>query len=110
MTNISIKYLEDKDDKQQVLDLIYDIAEKSKEDKNYKEMAMRIAQVFVYLKEIGVPPEHLRTLRAQSSDGFEITLVDVVKELTHHKPLLETRINWPPVGAFRAVFSMKKIV
>lgn len=104
MTNISLKYLVDKDGNQQVLDLIYDIAQKAKNEKDYKEIAMRIAQVFVYLKEIGVPPEHLRTIHARSSDGFEITLVDVVKDLTHHRPLLETRINWPPVGAFRAIF------
>ncbi|MFD2828881.1 hypothetical protein [Corticicoccus populi] len=99
-----MEFLEDENGQQQVIDLIHDIVTKAQTDKNYREMAKRIAQVFQHLKTTGVPPEHLSTINAKSTDGFTITLVDIVKELTEYKPLLETRINWKPVGAFRAIF------
>lgn len=104
MKNITIEFLEDNQGNQQVMDLVLDIAMRAQTDEQYREMAKRITQVFSYLKHIGVPPRHQRTIKATSKDGFTITLVDIVKELTYHKPLLEIRVNWRFVGAFRAVF------
>lgn len=104
MTKITIEFLEDKHENQQVIDLIHEIATKAQTNEEYREIAKRIAQVFTHLQAVGVPPKHLRTINGTNSDGYTITLVDIVKELDHHKPLLETRINWPPVGAFRAIF------
>ncbi|MGO1923637.1 MAG: hypothetical protein ACTH14_07415 [Jeotgalicoccus sp.] len=104
MKNITIEFLNDTDGKQQVIDLVHEIAMKAKLDEDYTEMAKRIAQVFYYLKNAGVPPKHQRTIKAKSKDGFEITLSEIVKELIYHKPLLEVRVNWRPAGAFRAIF------
>ena len=104
MKNITIEFLTDSDGKQQVMDVIHDIAIKAKSDEEYREIAKRITQVFYYLKSVGVPSKYKRTIKAYSKDGYEITLSEIVKELTYHKPLLEVRINWHPVGAFRAIF------
>lgn len=104
MKNITIEFLKDDEGNQQVVDLIHDIATKAESDEEYKEITKRIAQVFYYLQTVGVPSKHKRTITAKSKDGYDITLADIVKELTYHKPLLETRINWRPVGAFRAIF------
>ncbi len=73
-------------------------------DKDYAVLAARTAQLFDYMKDIGVPPIEKRTLYGVSSVGNPITLVDVVKELNHHPPLMEARANWRPVGAFQAIF------
>lgn len=101
---ITIEYLYDKNGKQQVIDFINNIVAKAQTDEQHEEMAIRIAQVLDYIQDIGVPPERLRDIKGESRHGNEITLTDVVKELDRHPPLLEFRVNWPPVGAFRAIF------
>lgn len=101
---VRIDFLEDEESVQQVVTLLSDIVLTAKVDDVYKEFSHRITQAFDYLEEIGVPPKHLRTIQGESLEGFTITLADVVKELENHPPLLELRVNWPPVGAFRAIF------
>lgn len=104
MKNITIEFLNDTYGKQQVMDLVHEIGMKAQSDEEYMEMVKRVAQVFYYLKNTGVPPRHQRTIKVKSKDGFDITLTEIVKELIYHKPLLEVRVNWRPVGAFRAIF------
>jgi hypothetical protein len=101
---IEIEFLPDEHGNQQVIDLITSIANRAMEDEDYAELAARIAQLLDYMKAIGVPPIEKRTLYGISSVGNPITLVDVVKELNHHPPLMEARANWRPIGAFRAIF------
>lgn len=101
---VEIEFLADEHGNQQVIDLITSIADRAMTDKDYAELAARIAQLLDYMKDIGVPPIEKRTLYGISSAGNPITLVDVVKELNHHPPLMEARASWRPVGAFRAIF------
>lgn len=101
---ITIEYLYDKNDRQQFIDCINDIVIKAQTEPQYGEMAGRIAQVLDYIEDIGIPPHHLRTITGTSIKGDIITLTDVVKELKDHPPLLEFRVNWKPIGAFRAIF------
>lgn len=101
---IRIDFMEDENGVQQVINLLTYIARAARQNDDYKEFSHRIAQAFDYIEEIGVPPDHLRNVEGESIEGFTITLNDVVKELNNHPPLLELRVNWPPVGAFRAIF------
>lgn len=101
---ITIEYLYDKNDRQQFIDCINDIVLKAQTESQYGEMAGRIAQVLDYIEDIGIPPSHLRTITGTSTKGETITLTDIVKELKKHPPLLEFRVNWKPIGAFRAIF------
>lgn len=101
---VEIEFLEDEKGNQQVIDLIASIVSKANSDENYAELAARIAQLLDYMKDIGVPPIEKRTLYGISSSGNPITLVDVIKELNDHPPLMEARANWRPIGAFRAIF------
>lgn len=104
----TIKFLEDKNGKYQVADLIKEIGDEAKRNgelsNEYAEISARIYQVMMRLRNTGVPPKHLRTLFGKSLSGNPITLTEIVKELDNHPPLLEIRVNWPPVGAFRAIF------
>ena len=102
--NTTIVFLKDEQGDQQVINILSEIISKAEVDKDYQNMAHRITQAFKYLKDIGVPPKHLRSIQAESLDGFVITLDKVVKELCNHPPLMELRVNWNPVGAFRAIF------
>lgn len=101
---VEIEFLEDEKGNQQVIDLISSIVSRANRDENYAELAARIAQLLDYMKDIGVPPIEKRTLYGISSSGNPITLVNVIKELNNHPPLMEARANWRPVGAFRAIF------
>ena len=102
---VEIEFLADEHGNQQVIDLITSIADRAMTDKDYAELAARIAQLLDYMKDIGVPPIEKRTLYGISSVGNPIILVvDEVKELNYHPPLMEARANWRPVGAFRAIF------
>jgi len=105
---ITIQYLEDSNGNQQVVDLIRQIAHRALVDDDYKNLSVRIGRVLTLLKAVGVPEINDRCLKTTGHQNQEITLVDVVKELRDHSPLLESRANWIPVGAFRAIFFYEK--
>ena len=106
---ITINFLRDENGYEQVADFIDDLGAKALDDEvenshAYAEMASRIYFVLDYMRDIGVPPEHLRTLTTKSLEGYNITLSTIVKELKGHPPLLEFRISTKELGAFRAIF------
>lgn len=107
---ITIEYLEDPNGDLQVVDFLSDLADKALEDDDYSNLLKRIDTVFTILEEIGVPEIDNRTHFATGHKNQTITLVDIVKELRDHPPLLETRANWRGVGdgAFRAIFFYEK--
>lgn len=101
---ITIQFLKDSNGDYQVADLLKNIVTKSSTDDNYGELAARIYQVLDILKDYGVPHKDLRTHFGQSLKGNPITLKEIVKELRDYPPLLELKVNWKPIGAFRALF------
>lgn len=101
---VVIEYLNDSHGNQQVVDLIRHITQRAQTDDHYKNLSVRIGRVLTLLQNVGVPEVNNRVLKTIGHTGYEITMADVVKELRNHPPLLETRANWPPVGAFRAIF------
>lgn len=107
---ITIEYLEDPNGEQQVLEFLSDLADKAMLDDDYSNLLTRIDVILTILEEIGVPEINNRTHFAKGHKDQMITLVDIVKELTNHPPLLETRANWRAIGngAFRAIFFYEK--
>lgn len=105
---ITIEYLEDFDGNQQVVDLLSYITRRASVDEDYENLAVRIGRVLTLLEAVGVPEINDRLLQTTGHRDQEITLVDVVKELRDHPPLLESRANWFRVGAFRAIFFYEK--
>lgn len=74
------------------------------EDAGYANLAKYIAQALDYLEDIGVPDKKFLPFVTEREDGLPRTFATIVKELKHHPPLLEFRVNWRGTGYFRAIF------
>lgn len=107
---ITIEYLEDPNGDIQVQDFILSIINKASTDDDYANLLGRIDYILNVLATTGVPQINDRTHFATGHKNQPITLVDIVKELDDHPPLLETRANWRAIGsgAFRAIFFYEK--
>lgn len=103
---INIHFLKDNNGNKQVINVLSDIAMKGKLDEGYANLTKYIAQALDYLQTIGVPKKSPKTLPFETTlaDGRQLTFATILKELRHHPPLLEFRINWRGTGAFRAIF------
>ncbi len=112
MTNIYIEYLEDKDGHQQVVDLISEIIIKSESNDvnstEYNKLRQRITHGLFYIGQVGITKEKLNEVIGQTDEGNIFTLTKLVKPLRNHPPLYEFRVNWRPIGAFRAIFFYEK--
>lgn len=65
----------------------------------------RILRSIAFAERHGIPDSLLRTLVANDDKGSPFTLVEPVKALKHHQPLIELRVNKRNRGgAFRAIF------
>ncbi|WP_027965118.1 hypothetical protein [Halalkalibacillus halophilus] len=98
-----IKYLENEQGEQQAFDEISKIAEKGKEYPLYAELASFILQGLDLLEDVGVPPDGELILTGRNAKDHLRTF-KIYKPLKHHSPLMEFRINWEQIGAFRAIF------
>lgn len=100
--------MEDKEGNQQVVDLISDIiiaSESTDADSNdYNQLRQRITHGLYYIGEVGITEEKLEEVIGHTDEGKIFTLKPLVKPLRNHPPLYEFRVNWRPIGAFRAIF------
>ena len=65
----------------------------------------RILRAIAFAERHGIPDSFFRTLVDNGNDGLPFTLVEPVKALKHHRPLIELRVNKPNRGgAYRAIF------
>lgn len=108
MKNIYIEYLEGKDGNQQVVDMISEIITESEstdaDNKDYDQLRQRITHGLYYIGEVGITKEKLEEVIGHTDEGHVFTLTRLVKPLINHPPLYEFRVNWRPIGAFRAIF------
>lgn len=108
MKDININYLEDKDGNQQVVDMLNEIISKSDSDdedsKDYNQLRQRITHGLSYIGEVGITEKKLKEVIGYTDEGRIFTLTKLVKSLRNHPPLYEFRVNWKPIGAFRAIF------
>ncbi|QQK76401.1 hypothetical protein HUG15_13085 [Salicibibacter cibarius] len=100
----TIHYVKDENGQAPVFDLIYEIALRGMEDKGYANLAKYIAQALDYLEDVGVPEKKFLPFYTERDNGRPLTFATILKELTHHSPLLEFRVNWRGTGYFRAIF------
>lgn len=101
--NTKIEFLRDpKDGKQQVLDLLADLQTQAKTDKNARQMFSLIMRGLEFLERHGYPQAEniFYTDTLESGEPYTIRLI---KTLTK-EPLIEFRINYRELGAFRIVF------
>jgi len=102
---ITIHYLEDETGEQQVITEIADIAIKGREDSGFANLSKYIAEALAFLEEVGVPKDtKYLPFITKNDDGDPLTFASILKELKHHPPLLEFRVNWRDTGYFRAIF------
>jgi sulfatase maturation enzyme AslB (radical SAM superfamily) len=99
MNKAIIEFLPDQSGKKQVLDLLLDLQEKARFDHGYEQLFARIMRGLEFLEQHGVTKDKV----VLQFDGAPYTL-QLVKELKHHVPLCEFRVNWRGTGAFRAIF------
>lgn len=105
MVNIDIEYLEDEKGNQQVVSEIAAIAIKGREEESFANLSKYIAQALDYLEEVGVPKDtELLPFKTEYEDGNPLTFASILKNVKHHPPLLEFRVNWKDTGYFRAIF------
>lgn len=65
----------------------------------------RILRAIAFAERHGIPDSFFKTLVENDNDGIPFTLVEPVKALKYHPPLIELRVNKPNRrGAYRAIF------
>jgi hypothetical protein len=64
----------------------------------------RITRALNFAGRHGIPDAIDKIFTDTDDDGVVFTLAKPVKELVHHRPLLELRVNRKGYGAFRAIF------
>lgn len=99
-----LEFLEDHNGNQQALEFIDRLADIAMEDVKVQDLIHRITQMLELLERVGVPPIGSRDFQLQKLDGSPFMLAPVVKDLIHHRPLYEARINYNRDYAFRLIF------
>ncbi|MED4955941.1 hypothetical protein ABEO75_09615 [Paenibacillus macerans] len=101
-----IEFAFDENGKQPVLDHLMQLRQQAATgDSDAVWLLARIARALNFIQRHGIPGSIGQTLIANDDSGFPLTLVDPVKELVYHQPLLELRVNKPRrTGAYRAIF------
>lgn len=87
----------------QVLSLIRELGSKGKMDKETLQLYMLIIRGLQFLERYGLQESFKTYFKTHREDGLPYTIL-LVKELRDHVPLVEFRVNWKGIGAFRAVF------
>lgn len=102
---VNFEYLEDENGEQQVISEIASVAMKGMEEDAFRTLSELIAQGLDFLEYVGIPKDkkHL-PFTTTNEDGNPLTFATIIKELKHHPPLLEYRVNWRSAGFFRAIF------
>src|SRR5699024_6527130 len=78
---------------------------KGREDSGFANLSKYIAEALAFLEEVGVPKDtKYLPFITKNDDGDPLTFASILKELKHHPPLLEFRVNWRDTGYFRAIF------
>lgn len=103
---VYIEFAYDGNGKQPVLDHLKELRQKAtRGDQDAIWLLSRITRAFRFIQRHGIPASLGQTLIDNDDDGLPFTLVNPVKELVHHRPLLELRVNKPRrAGAYRAIF------
>lgn len=86
-----------------VMTLIQQLLEEGKSDPEVFQLYLLIIRGIDFLRRHGLQESFKTYFMTQREDGRPYTIM-LVKELEQHVPLVEFRINWRGVGAFRAVF------
>lgn len=98
-----IEFILDENNEQQVLNVLNSLNEDAKGDKEIGDLYGLIIRGFKFLQKHGIPAgtkELMAKLAEEDETPYSIRLI---KELRHHPPLYEFRINWRGAGAFRAI-------
>ncbi|WP_054029193.1 hypothetical protein [Bacillus sp. FJAT-28004] len=104
MIKTVIEFINDpKTDKKQVLDLIRELGLKGQQDADILQLYMLIIRGLQFLERFGLQEAFKTYFKTHREDGLPYTIM-LVKELRDHIPLIEFRVNWQGIGAFRAVF------
>ncbi|BFH18192.1 hypothetical protein J6TS7_29380 [Paenibacillus dendritiformis] len=85
----------------QVLDIIRKLAIKN--DPDNLQLYKLILRGLEFLRQHGLQESFKRYFQTHLEDGRPYTIM-LVKRLRNHVPLLEFRVNWKGLGAFRACF------
>lgn len=85
----------------QVLDIIRQLA--VKDDPEKLQLYKLILRGLDFLRNYGLQESFKRYFQTHLEDGRPYTIM-LVKRLRNHVPLLEFRVNWKGLGAFRACF------
>lgn len=91
------------DQKKPVLELIKQIQQQANTDPAAMQLFKLIIRGLEFVERHGMPLVKQLYLTTEREDGRPYT-IQIVKELRHHVPLMEFRINWVGAGAFRSVF------
>jgi len=91
------------DQKKPVLELIQQIQQDSKTDSASLQMFKFIMRGLEFVERHGIPLAKQYYFTDLKEDGKPYT-IQLIKELRDHVPMLEFRINWQGLGAFRSVF------
>lgn len=100
----TLVFMKDPDGKQQSFEFMKQLIGIGIEDEKVRDFVHRIEQAIDILEDVGVPPIGERDFRAQKLDGTPFMLAPIVKELVHHQPLYEARVNYNRDYAFRIIF------
>src|SRR5689334_16430414 len=102
---VTIEYLEDANGVQHVVSEIAAVVSKAREDAGFANLAKYIAEALDFLKEVGIPKDtQFLPFETKNEDGNPLTFASILKDVKHHPPLMEFRVNWRDTGYFRAIF------
>ncbi|WP_187377789.1 hypothetical protein [Paenibacillus senegalimassiliensis] len=95
--------MKDEDEKPQVKLFLQKLIRQAETDVAYAQLVELIFQALEFLEKRGLS-HSIREFFTTSIRSDSLYSIRVVKELENHPPLLEFRVNWRGVGAFRAIF------
>ncbi|MDN4617264.1 hypothetical protein QCD85_04110 [Paenibacillus sp. PsM32] len=99
-----IEFIEDPNTgKQEVYELINQVRQEASQNVDQMQMFKFIMNGLEFLEKHGIPVATQKYFVDMREDGKPYT-IQLVKELRDHVPLLEFRVNWKGLGAFRAIF------
>ncbi|TKJ93402.1 hypothetical protein PO903_10575 [Paenibacillus sp. PK4536] len=88
---------------QEVYELINKVRQEASQSVDQMQMFKFIMNGLEFLEKHGIPIAAQKYFVDMREDGRPYT-IQLVKELRNHVPLLEFRVNWKGLGAFRAIF------
>jgi hypothetical protein len=100
-----IEFARNEHGQQPVLDHLYELKALSEaKDLDATWMLQRITRAFRFISFHGIPNAIQPSYSDTDDAGIPFTLAQPVKELIHHRPIFELRVNRQGYGAYRALF------